>query len=272
MMNFFLVPKRNRGTGVIAALSVLLMCFVSPASIADSAKGLTIAKERKARDVGWSDSTATVTMILKNAQGDQSIRKMRMMSLEVKDDGDKGLTIFDEPGDVRGSAFLSYSHIDGADDQWLYLPALKRVKRISSRNKSGPFMGSEFSYEDLSSFEIEKYQFNYLKDEMIEGMDCFLVEQKPVDSNSGYTRELVWLDKTEYRPIKVEYYDRKNALLKVLTLSDYHLYKDKYWRAHTLDMINKQTGKSTELKTEDIQFNTGLQDRDFHQNVLTRLR
>ncbi len=86
MMNFFLVPKRNRGTGVIAALSVLLMCFVSPASIADSAKGLTIAKERKARDIGWSDSTATVTMILKNAQGDQSIRKMRMMSLEVKDD------------------------------------------------------------------------------------------------------------------------------------------------------------------------------------------
>ncbi len=132
-------------------------------------------------------------------------------------------------------------------------------------------MGSEFSYEDLSSFEIEKYQFDYLKDEVVDGMDCFLLEQKPVDKNSGYTRELVWLDKAEYRPVKIEYYDRKNALLKVLTLSDYTRYQNKFWRAHTLNMVNKQTGKSTELKTENIEFNTGLKDRDFNKNVLTRL-
>nr|WP_165314162.1 outer membrane lipoprotein-sorting protein [Vibrio ziniensis]QIH44510.1 outer membrane lipoprotein-sorting protein [Vibrio ziniensis] len=256
----------------IKLVSLLLIAAITPAvALADSMKGLEIAKERKARDIGWNDSTATVTMILRNSQGEQSIRKMRTMSLEVKEDGDKGLTIFDEPGDVRGSAFLTYSHIKDADDQWLYLPALKRVKRIASKNKSGPFMGSEFSYEDLSSFEIEKYQFMYIKDESLEGIDCYLVEQTPVDSNSGYKRELIWLDKVEYRPMRIEYYDRKNSLLKVLTLTDYTLYQNKYWRAHTLDMVNKQSGKSTELKTENIRFNTGLQDRDFHQNVLTRL-
>ncbi|HCM05717.1 MAG TPA: outer membrane lipoprotein-sorting protein, partial [Oceanospirillales bacterium] len=120
-------------------------------------QGLAIAKERKARDLGWGDSTSSVIMTLRNAQGEESIREMRMKSLEVANDGDKGLTIFDTPKDVKGTAFLNFSHIEKSDDQWLYLPALKRVKRISSRNKSGPFMGSEFAYEDLSSFEIEKY-------------------------------------------------------------------------------------------------------------------
>lgn len=84
-----------------------------------------------------ADSIATMEMILKNAQGESSTRLMRLKSLEVEGDGDKGLTIFDQPRDVTGTAFLNHSHTIGADDQWLYLPALKRVKRISSRNKSG---------------------------------------------------------------------------------------------------------------------------------------
>lgn len=194
------------------------------------------------------------------------------MSLEVANDGDKGLTIFDEPGDVRGSAFLTYSHVEDADDQWLYLPALKRVKRISSRNKSGPFMGSEFSYEDLSSFEVNKYTFDYLKDDVVAGTDCFLIEQKPKDKMSGYSKELVWLDKAELRPLKVEYYDRKGALLKTLVLSKYEQYLHKYWRAHTLEMVNHQTGKSTTLLTDKISFNMGLKERDFDKNILPRLR
>lgn len=179
---------------VVYPLCALISVFSQPV-IADSAKGLEIAKERKLRDKGWQDSLASTEMILKNARGDTSIRQMRIKSLEVASDGDKGLTIFDEPRDVKGTAFLTHSHIEGADDQWLYLPALKRVKRISSRNKSGPFMGSEFSYEDLSSFEIGKYQFNYIKDEEIEGQLYFVVEQKPNDKRSGYTKQIVWLDK-----------------------------------------------------------------------------
>lgn len=253
-------------------LCAAFLFFIVPSTFADPAKGLEIAKERKARDKGWQDSTAAVSMILKNAEGDESTRVMRMKSLEVTNDGDKGLTIFDEPKDVQGTAFLSYSHIDGADDQWLYLPALKRVKRISSRNKSGPFMGSEFSYEDLSSFEIGKYQFNYLRDETISGQPCFVVEETPVDKMSGYTKLITWVNKAEYVPMKVEYYDRKHALLKTLILTDYNKYLDKYWRALTLEMTNHQTGKSTILKTSNIEFRTGLEDRDFNKNILKRIR
>lgn len=254
----------------VSALSVSL--FMSPAVFADEAKGLEIAQERKARDEGWGDSVATMQMILRNAQGENSTRLMRLQSLEVEGDGDKGLTIFDEPRDVKGTAFLNHSHTVGADDQWLYLPALKRVKRISSRNKSGPFMGSEFAYEDLSSFEIEKYRFNYLKDDTINGQNAFVVEQIPTDKNSGYTKQTVWLDKTHYRPQKIEFYDRKGSLLKTLSFSDYKQYLNQYWRAHTMAMTNHQTGKSTELTTSKMSFSTGLEDNDFHKNVLKRVR
>nr|WP_161799474.1 outer membrane lipoprotein-sorting protein [Vibrio nigripulchritudo] len=240
--------------------------------LADAVKGMEIANERKARDTGWGDSVATMSMILKNAQGESSTRQMRLKSLEVDGDGDKGLTIFDEPRDVKGTAFLNHSHTTEPDDQWLYLPALKRVKRISSRNKSGPFMGSEFAYEDLSSFELEKYKFNYIQDDMVDGEPVFLLEQIPTDKNSGYTKQLVWLDKVHYRPLKVEFYDRKSALLKTLTFSEYQVYEDQYWRAHKMLMVNHQSGKSTLLNTEEMAFRNGLDDGDFSKNTLKRVR
>lgn len=250
------------------------LALVAPFAIADDGgRGLEIAKERKARDIGWGDTQAEMTMILRNSQGETSERKMRLKSFEVQDDGDKGLTIFDEPKDVSGTAFLSFSHNTKPDDQWLYLPALKRVKRISSRNKSGPFMGSEFAYEDMGSFEPEKYEFTYLRDEpCAQDMTCHVVESDPVDKFSGYTRQISWIDTEHMRAVKTEYYDRKNTLLKTLELSEWKLYKDKFWRAHKLDMQNHQNGKSTTIITHGIEFDTGLSESDFSQASLKRAR
>ena len=166
-------------------LLFLLTILVAQPSFADADRGLEIAKSRKMADEGWGDSQADMRMILRNAQGQESERKIRVKAFEVDNDGDKALTIFDQPRDVSGTAFLSFSKTVGADDQWIYLPALKRVKRINSRNKSGPFMGSEFAFEDMTSFEIEKYTFSYLNDETIDGRDVFVVEQIPVDEYSG---------------------------------------------------------------------------------------
>ncbi len=160
----------------------------------------------------------------------------------------------------------------GADDQWLYLPALKRVKRISSRNKSGPFMGSEFAYEDLTSFEVEKYSYKYISDEAVNDQESFKVEQYPTDKNSGYTRRIAWIDKAEYRIQRVEFYDRKNSLLKTLTFDDYKQYLDKFWRADKYTMINHQSGKSTLLTWQNYRFKTGLSDRNFNKNSLKRAR
>jgi outer membrane lipoprotein-sorting protein len=235
-------------------------------------KGLQIAVESDERDFGFGDSQAELKMILRNKQGDESTRKISNKTLEVDGDGDKSLVIFKEPRDVKGTAFLSFTHKSGPDDQWLYLPALKRVKRIASDNKSGPFMGSEFAYEDISSQEVEKYTYKYIKDDKINGMDCYLVERYPVDKNSGYTRQEVWYDKEHYRPMKVVFYDRKNSKLKTLNYENYKQYLNKYWRAEKLLMVNHQTGKSTDLIFSDYKFASGFSDSDFNKNSLKRAR
>jgi outer membrane lipoprotein-sorting protein len=253
-------------------LLILLSLSFSVEGATPEQRGLEIATEAERRDTGFHDSTASMKMLLRNRQGEESTRYIRVRTLEQLDDGDKSLTIFDQPADVKGTAFLSFTHRTGPDDQWLYLPALKRVKRISSRNKSGPFMGSEFAYEDISSQELEKYTYKYLRDEPFQGMDCFVIERDPVDEYSGYTRQEVWIDKAEYRPQQIIYYDRKNAKLKTLLFSDYHQYLGKYWRAHVMDMENHQTGKSTRLTWSDYQFQTGLTERDFNRNNLDRVR
>ena len=128
-------------------------------------KGLAIAIAADKRDSGFVDQIANMIMILRNRKGQESTRYIRSRTLEVEGDGDKFLSIFDKPADVKHTAVLTYSHGLKPDDQWLYLPALKRVKRINSRNKSGPFIGSEFAFEDLGSQEVEKYTYIYLRDE-----------------------------------------------------------------------------------------------------------
>lgn len=235
-------------------------------------KGLAIALEADKRDTGWVDNTADLLMTLRNAQGQESIREIRIKTLEVSGDGDKSLSIFDTPNDVKGTAFLSFTHALTPDDQWLYLPALKRVKRISSSNKSGPFMGSEFAYEDISSTEVEKYTYKWLRDETLNDHETFVIERFPQYKHSGYTRQIVWLDKTMYQPVKVEFYDRKDTLLKTLTLKGYAQYLDTFWRVHAMEMINHQSKKSTTLVWENYQFKSGLTDRDFNKNALKRVR
>jgi len=234
------------------------------------ARGLEIAREADQRDSGFGDQTASLVMELRNKQGDRSIREIRVKTLEVNGDGDKSMSIFDRPADVKGTAFLTFSHSRKPDDQWLYLPALKRVKRISSKNKSGPFMGSEFAYEDLSSQEIDKYSYKYLRDETINNIDCFVIERVPNYEYSGYTRQEAWINKQHYRPEKVVFYDRKNSLLKTLTYSDYKQYLNKYWRADEMLMVNHQTEKSTLLTWSDYRFKVGLDDGDFNRNSLKR--
>lgn len=261
-------------TQPIKSLLLATLVTLPVSALAETAeeKGLRISQEAKTSDLGWKDMQADMNMVLRNKQGQESIREIRLKSLEVDGDGDKSLSVFDKPRDVKGTAFLSFSHAVGSDDQWLYLPALKRVKRIASRNKSGPFMGSEFAYEDLSSFEIEKYSYKYLRDEACEGGTCYVIEQYPVDKNSGYTRRIVWVDQSEFRLWKIDFFDRKNSPLKTLTYHEYQEYLGKHWRPDMMKMVNHQSGKSTDLSWKSYQFSTGLTDNDFNKNTLKRAR
>ncbi len=235
-------------------------------------KGLEIATRADQADNGWGDMSAEMTMILRNRQGETSERSIRNHQLEVEGDGDKALSIFDSPNDVKGTAFLSHTHIEDADDQWLYLPALKRVKRIASNNKSGPFMGSEFAYEDITSQELAKYTYTWLRDEVMDGRDCYVIERIPTYKYSGYTKMIAWIDQSMLQPLKIDFYDRKGELLKTLTSHEYQQYLDKYWRPGRMEMINHITGKSTTLYWKNYKFNNGFSHRDFDKNTLKRSR
>jgi hypothetical protein len=268
-----LLTKRISQLALLALpLSLALAAVTDANAETPEEKGLAIAIEADKRDTGFIDQTANMVMELRNKHGDTSTRIIRIKTLEVDGDGDKSMSIFDEPADVKGTAFLTYSHAIEPDEQWLYLPALKRVKRINSKNKSGPFMGSEFAYEDLASQEVEKYTYKYLRDETIDGVDYFVVERYPAYEHSGYTRQVAWVNKERYVAEKIEFYDRKNDLLKTLTNTGYNQYLDKFWRADTMLMENHQTGKSTLLTWKDYQFKTGLTDKDFSRNSLKRAR
>lgn len=256
---------------ILLVTTLLLTPVIANAETAEE-KGLAIAVEADKRDTGFEDFTANMVMVLRNKQGDASTRTIRLKTLEVTGDGDKSMSIFDKPADVKGTAFLTFSHAIKPDEQWLYLPALKRVKRINSKNKSGPFMGSEFAYEDLASQEIEKYTYKYIRDEQLNGVDCFVMERYPAYEHSGYTRQLAWVNKEKYVAEKIEFYDRKNDLLKTLVNNDYQQYLGQYWRASEMQMENHQTGKSTVLTWKDYKFKNGLEDKDFSRNSLKRAR
>ncbi len=237
-----------------------------------AALGLAIAEEAHDRNAGWIDQRARLRMVLRDAAGHEHERHLRVDTLEVIGDGDKSMLVFDSPRDIKGTALLTYSHPIEPDDQWLYLPALKRVKRISSANKSGPFVGSEFAYEDFSSQEVEKYTYRWLRDEPLDGRDTRVLERVPAYPHSGYSRQVVWLAADILKPLKIEYYDRRNALLKTLRAGEYQRYLDQFWRAHRLEMRNHQSGKGTVLSWSDFRFRTGLGPGDFDRNRLKRQR
>mgnify|MGYP005855965495 CR=1 FL=1 len=237
-------------------------------------RGLEIAEETKARDTGYGDFSTTATMTLRDASGRSSVREMTVQTLEVPDVGEKSLITFLAPADTRDTALLSYSYKAESDDQWIYLPSMRRTRRIASGNKSGSFVGSEFSYEDISPQQVEKYTYPFLREEELDSDLCFVIERFPVDPrSSGYSRQVRWIDQAEYRPLKAENFDRRDALLKTLVFEDYRQYEAKggtFWRPLRMEMTNHQSGKSTLIEYQDYVFDAGLDDSLFDSRRLGR--
>lgn len=236
-------------------------------------KGFAIAARSDRSDRGFKDNEVALNMVLRNAAGEESTRALVITTLEVPDEsmGDKSLILFSTPRDIEGTALLSHAKILDPDNQWLFLPSLKRVKRISSRNKSGPFVGSEFAFEDMTSVELNKYDYEFLREEACGDLMCDVVVRYPRYENSGYTKQVTWIDQQDFQARKIDFYNRRDALLKTLTLEDYRNYNG-YWRAHTVRMVNHQTNKSTDLVYGEYKFNVGLTDSDFVKGRLSRLR
>lgn len=230
---------------------------------------LDLAKNADKKTEGFGSSVSQTKMILINASGQKSIRKMQMNTLEG-DKGDKTLSIFISPADIKGTKTLTHEKLDKDDDQWLYLPALKRIKRIASRNKSGSFMGSEFSYEDIGTQNYQKFIYEGNATQIdINGTKLYKSTRIPKDKNSGYTKQILYIDTKDLLVRKIEYYDRKSELLKIAIFEDYQ-YIDGIARIGKITMQNIQNDKSTIIIWESDKIKVGLKDKDFNKRELKK--
>jgi hypothetical protein len=241
-------------------LAIGLSAAAGPEDLAR--KGLEVATAAHRANEGFASERATIGMELINAHGDVTSRRLTVETLEGRGDGDKSKLVFEWPADVTGTKLLTWTHKAGEDDQWLYLPAIKRIRRIGGSNKTGSFMGSEFAYEDLASTEPEKFTYRYLDEPRLGERSTSRIERFPVDQSSGYARQVVWLDKEYQSALRVEYYDRKNVLLKVASFAGYKPY-GRWWRPTSVTMDNVLSKKRSVLRWQSRQIGARLAPQDF---------
>ncbi len=252
-------------------LLLLPLIFTLPwMAQAETAEQVAIRADENLRNYG--DLQVNLEMVLISPSGETASRELRVRSREAGDSTDHTLMVFEAPRDVAGSGLLSHNRATGEDEQWLYLPTLKRIKQIGARNKSGPFMGSEFAYEDIVTPFWQKFSYRDLTETALDDMPVYRLERIPKDEYSGYTRQLVWIDKAQHLIRRIDYYDRRNNLLKTYTASDFQQYPGGHWRPGEMLMVNHQTDKQTRLLWRDYRFDTGLTAADFSQNALLRVR
>lgn len=216
------------------------------------------------------DMTANLTMTLENSRGDQRIREIKQF---LKDMGnmDKTIMFFMSPADVKNTSFMNWSYDDEnkSDDQWIYLPALKKVKRISSDSKSDYFMGSDFTYDDLGDRHPSQDTHTILKEETIDGVECYVVESIPKDEEYMYSRTVTWVVKDKWIELKKEFYDEDEDFLKRLASKEYKEFGDVIIITN-VTMKNEQKNHKTEMKSSDVKINTGITDRQFTERMMKR--
>ncbi len=217
---------------------------------------------------GYGDSQSRFTAVVKNKDGFESVREVHLKYFENTPDGNMRLITFDKPRDLKRHALLTISHKQGQDEQWVFEPDTKQVKRILSNNAFTPFSGTEINFEDISSQDVDKYDYKFLKNDTLNDTPHYVVNRFPKDKYSGYSRLETWISRDTYLVTRVDYYDKQEKLLKTLSMDDYKKYEGKYWRANFMSMKNYQTGRTTELTWSEYRFNTGLEANDFSLSSL----
>jgi len=244
---------------------ILLLTALTASLFAISSQ--EVAKKSYDQISNYQSSLSKTTMILKNAQGVENIRKLEIKKIEG-DDGDKSLLTFLYPTDLKGTKLLSFEVIGGDDKQWLYLPSLKRIKRISSRNKSGSFMASEFSYEDISSQNYKNYSYSGEAKEITkDGIKYFEITRTPIDKNSGYSKQVILVNTQSYLAKYGEYYDKQNRLLKKIHFSEYKEI-DGVQRVVKIVIENVQNRKSSSLIWDEDVIKAGIKGKELSKRSL----
>jgi outer membrane lipoprotein-sorting protein len=262
--------SKNSITIFSAVFAALFLPPAGKAGIAAQSPGAyEIMKQAEDRYTGDS-AQYNLTMTLAGGRGAPRVREL---GYYFKDYGDteKVFMIFKNPRDTAGTGYLSFSYDDDSrdDDVWLYLPAMKRVRRITGSGKNDDFMGTDFTYEDMGNRSLNKDTFSLRGEEVLDGEPCWVVEAKPKDGRDPYSRRVIWVRKDSYIINAVDYYDRRDRPLKELRVSGIQRI-DGIWTALKMEMINLQSRHSTVIEISDIRFNIPLEDSIFTAASLER--
>lgn len=213
--------------------------------------GKEIAQYADLYDQGWKDEVAKGRMTLYDAGGDSVERVFSRMVYERAKEGDKLIIRFLAPAEIKGVSALTFENPGSSDDNWLYLPSTKRVRRISGANNTASFQGTEFTYEDLANLDPSEYEWRLLGEEDLdrdgEKVPVYRLEAKPTYKDTGYSRLVVHIHRERWTQERIDYFDKSGTLLKTREGKQWKLHHGRFWRAKELDMVNHQTKKRTTL-------------------------
>lgn len=238
----------------------------------DQAKAVNDAREPK-------DLSENTKMTLFDSRGGERVRELAIYDKNYGHRTRKAIIFFLSPPEVRGVGFLAWSEPGKDDDQWLYLPELKRVRQISGSSRKQSFQGSDFSYDDLQLFddirdwtESDATSELVRDGEVVDGAACAVIELVPQSKDYDYGKLVVWLDRKDAVYRKVEFYDKRDgALVKTLLLGGFETI-DGIPTPHTIEMANVKKGTKTRLEYSDVHYNRGLPDDGFTERALERGR
>ena len=232
----------------------------------------------KSFEVGkLAGSEAVLTLTIVNRRGNERVRKMAMVT-KLVDQGrtEKTLMRFLAPADVKGTGFLTYDYEDKDDDMWLFMPALRKSRRIVSDEKSKSFMGSEFSYADMAPPTLNDFNFENLGEEAVDGVPCWKIQMVPksdgIASDNGFSKRVSLIGKEDFMVRKSVYYDLDGKLEKELTVFDIKEVdpdNHKYMTMH-MEMVNKLNNRKSVIKIEKVVFNPNISDEYFSTRYLER--
>lgn len=212
-------------------------------------------------------SSYKIEMTLINSRGSKRVRELSAYKKDYGDD-EKSVMVFLKPADVKGVGYLSISY-DAAgknDDRWLYMPSLKKSRRITGSGSGDSFMGTDFTYDDMSGHEVEDYEHTLQKEEKINGKQCWSVVSVP-KVKSNYSKYISWVDQESLIPIKAEFYDKQGKLLKVMEVQSLKKI-DGFWTIEKIQMENLQKKHKTVIETKRIEYNKDVKDDLFRVSTL----
>lgn len=261
--------KMKNIAGLFLSILFGLLLLIPLTAAADDSKAREIMTKVDERDDG-DNSTSDMEMILIDKKGKKRIRKIKNFTKDKGKDTQR-ILFFLKPADVKNTGFLTYDYDDSDrdDDQWLYLPALKKTKRIATSDKSGSFMGSDFSYADMTSRDLEDYDFKLLKETEVKGAKTWLIESVPrskeVIEETGYTKSLLFVRQDNYVVIRAIHFVKEGKKLKYFEIKKLELIDD-IWVGTELQMTTKKVKKTlhkTVLRFHDMKFNQPLDESMF---------